>query len=436
MVSPLSRFASAFPHPLDLILHVGPGPLASPADYAPLHPAQLLLVDANPTAAARLESAFARSDLPTHIFETLLLPESRPASLFQFNLPALNGIRPIGQLQTLYPNLRLLEELPLQGESFTSFLAAIPLEATLPRLLILDVPGQELALLESISTEQLESFEWILLRGAASAWQEHSNPLSTAAAFLDVRHYETVAADSESDPAWPLQLLRLNQRHAALQRKLDSRARQLESQAADLERLSLRVAELELALSQHAAATSEAAETRAALQTELDSRARLLVEKATQIYEQSDRLTQLEPQIAQLQSQNDSLQTELRAARELADSQSQQLASSSEQLAQAQAQLRSLEITKTELESALTSQKTLVQALTKGRAQQDQLASALTAERNALRKSLETAQLRITDCEAQLAAKDASTSLLDTEFQKIEGQMDLIKDLVFRDHAR
>jgi hypothetical protein len=485
MVFPLSRFASAIGHPLDLILHIGPGALASPADYAPLNPAQLLLVEAHPAAAARLQSAFGRAAFPTRVLEKLLLPESGPASLFQFNLPAVNGIRPAGGLSTLYPNLRLLEELPLEGEAFSSFLASLPLEDERPRLLILDVPGQELGLLESLSPELLARFEWILLRGSASAWQEHSNLLSAATAFLDGRYYESVAADFESDPAWPLQLLRLNHHHAALQRELDSRAHRLESLTADTERDSLRIAELEHALSQHAASASEAAETRAALEAELnsrthrleslaadterhslriaelehalslhaasaseaaetraaleaelDSRARLLIEKATEIYQQSQRLTHLEPQLAQFQAQNDSLQTELHSARALADSQSQQFAATSEQLAHAHAQLRSLETTKAELESALASQKTLVQALTKGRAQQDQLFAELAAERDALQESLASAQLRITDCEAQLSAKDTSTSLLDTEFQKIEGQMDLIRGLVFRDHGR
>jgi hypothetical protein len=436
MVPLLSRFASAIAQPLDLILHLGPGALASPADYAPLHPAQLVLVEAHPAAASRLQSAFGRSDFPARVLEKLLLPESGPAPLFKFNLPAVNGIRPAGALSTLYPNLRLLEELPLIGEAFSSFLASLPLEAERPHLLILDVPGQELGLLESLSPQLLERFEWILLRGSASAWQEHSNLLSAATAFLDSRYYESVAADFESDPAWPLQLLRLNHHHAALQRELDSRARQLESQAADLEHRSLRIAELEHALSLLEASASDAAKTRAALEHELETRARLLIEKATEIYQQSQRLTHLEPQLAQFQAQNDSLQTELHSVRALADSQSQQLATTSEQLAHAHAQLRSLETTKAELESALASQKTLLQALTKGRAQQNQLSAELAAERDALQESLASAQLRITDCEAQLSAKDTSTSLLDTEFQKIEGQMDLIRGLVFRDHGR
>jgi hypothetical protein len=436
MVPLLSRFASAIAHPLDLIVHLGPGALASPADYAPLHPAQLVLIEAHPAAASRLQSTFERSPLPTRVLEKLLLPEPGPASLFQFNLPAVNGIRPAGALPTLYPSLRLLEELPLQGESFSSFLASLPLETERPRLLIMDVPGQELALLESLSPDLLARFEWILLRGGASAWQEHSHPLSAAASFLEGRYYESAATDWDSDPAWPLQLLRLNQRHAALQRELDSRARQLESHAADRETQSLRISQLEHELSLHSASATQAAESRAALEAELETRARLLIEKATEIYEQSQRLTQLEPQIAQLQAQTDSLHSELHAARELAASQTQNLATVSEQLDHAQATLRSLETRSTELESALASQKTLVQALTKGRAQQDQLSAELAAERDALQQSLAAAQLRIAECEALLAAKDASTSFLDTEFQKIEGQMDLIKGLVFRDHGR
>ena len=436
MVPLPSGFASAIAHPLDLIVHLGPGALASPADYAPLHPAQVVLVDANPAAASRLQSTFGRAHFSTRVLEKLLLPEPGPASLFQFNLPAVNGIRPAGALPALYPSLRLLEELPLQGEAFSSLLASLPLETECPRLLILDVPGQELALLESLSPDLLARFEWILLRGGASAWQEHSHPLSSTTSFLESRCYESAVTDFDSDPAWPRQLLRLNHRHAALQRELDSRARLLESQAAVYETQSLRISQLEHELSLHAASAAQAAETRAALEAELETRARLLIEKATEIYGQSQRLTQLEPQIAQLQAQTDSLHTELQSARELAASLTQNLATASEQFNQAQETVRSLETAKTELESALASQKTLVQALTKGRAQQDQLSAELAAERDALQRSLAAIQLRITECESLLAAKDASATLLDTEFQKIEGQMDLIKALVFRDHGR
>lgn len=346
MFEVLSHITKTCPNALDLVVHIGCGALVSPSDYAPLNPARLVLVEADTAAASRLRSTFMGSAIQTQVFEKLLLPKSGPASLLQFNLSAVNGIHPAGELiPTLYPSLRLLKEFPLESEAFCSFLASLPLDEDRPRLLILDVPGQELALLESLSEGLLARFEWILLRGGASAWLEHSNLLETATSFLESRAYESVATDFESDPAWPLQLLRLNTRHAALQ-------------------------------------------------AELDSRARLLIEKATEIYQQT-----------------------------------QQLATAAEQLAQAQAQIHSLE-------SALDSHKPLLEALTKGRAQQDQLYAELAGERAALQESLANAHLRIEECEAQLAAKDATAHLLDTEFQKVEGQMELIRGLVFRDHGR
>ena len=348
----LSLFPLAELPPLNLVVHIGAGALAAPADYAALQASKLLLVEADPAAVARLQSTFARSTPQTRVLERLILPNSGPATLFKFNFPAINGIRPGGELNALYPNLRLLEELPLQGESFSAFLAALSLESDSPRLLILDVQGQELALLESLSPELTERFEWILLRGGASEWQEGANALAASAAFLEGRFFESVATENHTDPAWPIHLLRHNRRHAALQRELDSRARQL-------------------------------------------------IEKAAEIYGQSERISRLEPQ-----------------------------------LENAQAQIRALEARQVELDDELGAKKTLIQALTKGRAQQDQLFAELAAERDVLRESLAAAQLRITECEAQLAAKDTRAALSDAEFQKIEGQMDIIKAMVVREHGR
>ena len=387
MFNLLSRLSLATSGPLDLVVHIGPGAFVSPSDYAPLQPAQIVLVEADSAAVTRLQRAFAGSTPKARILEKLLLPSPGPASLFRFNLPAVNGIRPVGALKTLYPNLRLVEEIPLVGESFPSFLASLSLESEASRLLILDVQGQELALLESLSPDVIERFDWILLRGCASAFQEGANLLAGASSFLESRFFESAAIDAETDPAWPCQLLRLNRRHASLQR-------------------------------------------------ELDSRARLLLEKSAEIFRQSERIAQLEPQLTQLHAETNLLRHELQAAGEISGALGQNIANSSAQLETAQAQIRALEARQLELDDELGAKKTLIQALTKGRAQQDQLFAELAAERDVLRESVAAAQVRITECEAQLAAKETRAALTDAEFQKIEGQMDIIKAMVFREHVR
>ena len=387
MFNLLSRLSHATSGPLDLVVHIGPGAFVSPSDYAPLQPAQIVLVEADSAAVTRLQRAFAGSTPKARILEKLLLPSPGPASLFRFNLPAVNGIRPVGALKTLYPNLRLVEEIPLVGESFPSFLASLSLESEASRLLILDVQGQELALLESLSPDVIERFDWILLRGCASAFQEGANLLAGASSFLESRFFESAAIDAETDPAWPCQLLRLNRRHASLQR-------------------------------------------------ELDSRARLLLEKSAEIFRQSERIAQLEPQLTQLHAETNLLRHELQAAGEISGALGQNIANSSAQLETAQAQIRALEGRQLELDDELGAKKTLIQALTKGRAQQDQLFAELAAERDVLRESVAAAQVRITECEAQLAAKETRAALTDAEFQKIEGQMDIIKAMVFREHVR
>lgn len=436
----MSNLLSLFPlaefPPLNLVVHIGAGALAAPADYAALQASQLLLVEADPAAVARLQSTFARSAPQTRVLEKLILPNSGPATLFKFNFPAINGIRPGGELNALYPNLRLLEELPLQGESFSAFLAALSLESDSPRLLILDVQGQELALLESLSPELTERFEWILLRGGASERQEGANVLAASAAFLEGRFFESVATENHTDPAWPIHLLRHNRRHAGLQRELDCRGRLLNEQSAEIARQSLRIAQIEQELSESAAMESQLTQAHAALEAELETRARLLLEKSAEIFRQSERIAQLEPQLTQLHAETNLLRHELQAAGEISSGLGQNIANSSAQLETAQAQIRAIEARQLELDDELGAKKTLIQALTKGRAQQDQLFAELAAERDALRESVAAAQLRITECEAQLAAKETRAALTDAEFQKIEGQIDIIKAMVFREHVR
>jgi hypothetical protein len=370
--------------PLELILYIGAGSSFDLSDYGVLNPKRLVLVDGDPDAVGRLTHSLA-GEASCNILHTLVTPDGANRPFYRYNLPFLNGTLPLGDLQILYPRLKVVEELELPSKTLSALLETVPLAGERKRLLIVDIPGQEPAILGSLNPEQLHAFEWILVRGCRKALQEGAQSIEASITRLEGSLFTRVAMDEESDPAWPVGLLHFDRRM------------------------------VEIVEAAKTLALKEATDREAAANAELENRARLLVEKATNIAQQAERIAELELQLKSAQGELDGARHQLGELTRQLEEHATQLGSANE---------------------CLAAQKTLCEVLSKGRSQQDKLYKEQLQELDGLRVKIDELSARILEMEGLLGDKEAQSKLVDTEFQKVEGQLDLIKEIFLREKIR
>jgi len=514
---------------LELVLCLGAGSSVDLSDYSALDPKRLIFVEGDPDAADRLSHSLA-GEARCEVVPALVTPMGAKIPFYRYNLASLNGTLPIGELQTLYPRLKVVEERELSSRTLSSLLEPIPMAGPGKRLLIFDIPGQEAAILGSVHPEHLRAFEWILVRGCRKALQDGAHTMEESVRHLEESLFERVALDEDSDPAWPAVLLHLDRRRAELYQELKNRARLLIENATENDLRAKRIAELEAQLNskqgeldrtrQQLGVLNEIIGVAEAANADLENRARQLMERAKENDLQAKRIVELETQlntirgeldgtrrqfgeleqrmqeaeaarkwalqeaanreavataasengarllaekaaenelqarrIAELEAQVTSTQNELEGRREQVGELKQRIelieaakiqelmeAADREMAAVAErdnraAQLAGAHERVAALEAEVASQKTLVEVLSKGRSQQDKLYQQLSQERDGLRGEIEALGRRILELEGLLSSRETRGRLIDAEFQKVEGQIDLIKEIFLRENS-
>ena len=140
----------------------------------------------------------------------------------------------------------------------------------------------------------------------------------------------------------------------------------------------------------------------------LETRARLLATKASEIHQKSERIEQLESERSTLDSRLSTLTGE-----------------------------RDTLVTEREsLSTDLAAKSTLLNVLTKGRIAQDEQMEKILSENKSLLSVRDAAHHRISELEHEVAELRNHAKLLDEEFGKAEGQLDLIKDIFLRETIR
>ena len=338
-------------------------------------------MEGDPEAATAL-ATFAVGQPSVTVMGRVVMPTKGEATFYRYNLPAINGPLAQGNLQTIYPRLKVLEQIQLPAETLSSVLDSVPLEGNC--LLILDVPGQEAALLDSLQPQQLKRFKTLLIRGCRDPLQESAQSFDATISKLGDLSFTITKENREIDPAWPVALFNHNQ-----------------------------------ILSD--------------LRTELEKRARLLVSKASEAYQQAERIAVLEQQLAASYGQIATLQGEVGGLGARMAAEGAQREDLQRQIVERDAQLALVSATVADLESTLAGQKTLVEVLSKGRTQQDALYQELSLKRDSLQNETESLNQRLADLEALLEGKELKAQLVDAEFQKVESQVALIKEIFLRE---
>jgi FkbM family methyltransferase len=302
--------ASLSAEPFDCIVHVGAGADASADYYAVLQPKHVVLIEADPESHAALAERFKDSSRAT-VIQALVGAAAGETTFHRYTLPSLNAPLGLGRLRELYPRIDEIETILLQSTLLHEILDEKSLGAR--NLLVLDVPGQEAAILRSMPSDFLGRFSQLIAMTTAEVWQEGAETAQTTLATLKEHDFE-LERESGDDPAWPHFLLRHDPAKAALKQELEHRARLLVSNATQIHHQDERIAELEKQVALMTSSCQDAETEKARVLRKLsvlETSTRSAAKKRAVAYNERRKAGYLQSkQIANLQKSSAALQSE------------------------------------------------------------------------------------------------------------------------------
>jgi hypothetical protein len=384
LIEKLNSIATAS---IDCVVHVGAGRDAGSHDYDAIEPAHLVLIDGDPDAAECLRDRFKCDESVTVIPELVGTSESE-IDFHRYTLPTFNGPLGLGRLREIYPRIKEGESIQLRPRSLSDILQEQESHLGSCNLLILDTPGQETTILSALTGEWLAKFSFIILTGCSESWMEGADPLATSLFTLRDVCFERVAEEME-DPAWPRLLLH------------------------------------------HDVATAD-------MKAELEKRGRLLAEKVDEIHGQAQRILELEGQICEVSTQRDGLAAERDGMTARNVELEAQCAALDSGLAEKVGEIHGQAQRILELEGQIWEVSTERDGLA---AERDGMATRIVELEGALQQAqgentslhdfLQESSKRLEIIDQELIKKDKKTELMDREVHQMEGQLNLIRDLLF-----
>jgi hypothetical protein len=437
-----------------LVVHVGAGATALD-DHADTRADQLVLVEGDPDTAAELLAASRQRHSTVQVISQPVAAVPGPLRWRRYNLSSLNGPLDAGPLRAVYPRLREIASLGLMAEGLSALLdrviAAGPARGV--HVLVLDLPGQEQALLGGVEFADLARFDWVIIRGCREAPGDGWTPVGQTRARLAQAYYDLVATDDEAHVLWPWSLHRFDaqvRERDEVQRQLTAahlRSRQLEGEAQVLKTqveslMRARVAADQAAAEQVARAEQlgQVLSEERALAAELRAQVEVLTNERLQLVCERNALAAENASLAAARDEQRTLVALRQAQVENLTAERLQLIGERDALAQQNKDLAAA----CDKQRALAAERhAQVDSLTRERQQlvgeRDALAKAkadLLAARDEQTRSAREAKLRVAQLDEELVDTGVRFGLLQEELVKAEAQIELIADLLLRDPHR
>ena len=215
--------------PVDTLVHFGAGQCSELDEYLALTPRQLLLVEADSQLAKELETRI-QGLTKAQVCCAVIAGKPGDAILYRYNFPELNSLHPASGLIKLFPGLKLVEEQHVETISPVTLLEPLQLKAEKENWLVIDLPGEELPVLQaSQQSKQLELFNRISLYCGSESLYEGSETAAQIIDWLQEVGFDLDAEDDSRDPdrpCWSFRRNALQLRNRDLQRQFGPDARE------------------------------------------------------------------------------------------------------------------------------------------------------------------------------------------------------------------
>ena len=195
-----------------LITHIGAGAGELMPLWISLQPSSLLLVEGDPGVANALEQVCA-AVANCEVLSLAVSATAGTSAWHRYGHSALNGFVEMSALRRVYPRLRFLETVPqahvpvaqIISQANSTQQSIIQAGDTAWHVLVLDVPGQEDALLASLQAAQLDSWDVVIICGCGAL----PVPLAAPAAVqrLQGAGAQIAWTNADLEHLWPVSVL-------------------------------------------------------------------------------------------------------------------------------------------------------------------------------------------------------------------------------------
>lgn len=145
---------------LDTIIHIGAGRGNELQSHLSEGPRRVILIDADNAAVSRLQrlgNAASTAGTAVEVIQAAIAGEEKDVELRIYNLERVSGIREPEALLEVYPGLKLVRSSIHRSFEAAKFIESLSVDHDKDNKLIIDAPGEELAILESLSRKDLLS---------------------------------------------------------------------------------------------------------------------------------------------------------------------------------------------------------------------------------------------------------------------------------------
>lgn len=235
----------------DILVHFGAGKGdEAPVFHALRGDAPTVLVEADPDIASELKKR-TRGLRGVSVMNVAVSEQPGERVLNVFNLRSQSSLKKPADLKRLYPGLRVVQEIPVKARAAADVLHEIDPSENCTFTLIVETPGEEQAVLDSVFADNLaDRCQYVILRCARNALYEDSSRMGELRDLLEEQGAKHVSSSAKRDPAFVESLFDLDagkadrKRLVDVQSELDSVAQERELREADLKDLQARYAKL------------------------------------------------------------------------------------------------------------------------------------------------------------------------------------------------
>lgn len=235
----------------DVLVHFGAGKGVEAGVFHALRgDAPTTLVEADPRVAIELKKRTRRLR-GVSVMNVAVSEKAGERVLNVFNLRSRSSLKKPADLKRLYPGLRIVEEITVKARAAADVLREIDPSENCTFTLIVETPGEEQAVLNSVFANGLaDRCQYIILRCARNALYEGSSRMEELRGLIEEQGANHVSSSMGRDPEFVESLFDLNagkadrKRLVDVQSELDSAVQERELREADLRELQERYAKL------------------------------------------------------------------------------------------------------------------------------------------------------------------------------------------------
>lgn len=378
------------------VLFIGAGNGSHLQALRELDARQMVLTEAHPRLADELAQRI-QADAGEALWHRAITtqPDATQATLHVLNNARYSSLAVPTQLLQHLPNLRASHQIPVPAQNMASAIDALKLDAQESNTLILEAPGQTLALLRAAKPEALQQFNWIVVSTSPEALYENDAPEADVKAYLAEIGFDNPVEDPDALYPYNRLLLKRNEEFVRLQclqqslrqaqNERDQHAATLKQQqtaqaalAQELEASQAQVSSLQAERDKQLAEVDKQQKLVLDLRQELDAGTRFAAERETALNKVAQEGIEQTKQLAALRQEQQGGAEKIKALSSELDASKAQIASLKADLAKQSAETDKQQKLAAEREAALNkaAQERTEQAKQLAAAQQQQKDSA------------------------------------------------------------